>query len=98
MATIKWTKEAADWLENIYNYIAEDNVQAAASVVSGIYEKAQILAAYPELGYVHREDESGAIRVLLYGHYRIAYLYQPESVTILGVFHGAMEIDRYLPS
>jgi len=48
MATIKWTKEAADWLENIYNYIAEDNVQAAASVVSGIYEKAQILAAYPK--------------------------------------------------
>ena len=65
MATVKWTKEAADWLEKIYSYIAEDNEQAAASVVSGIYEKVQLLEAYPELGYVYRGDESGEIRVLL---------------------------------
>lgn len=36
---------------------------------------------------------------LLYGHYRIAYLYRldNESVEILGVFHGALDIDRYFP-
>lgn len=98
MATIKWTKESADWLEKIYKYIAEDNEQAAASVISGIYSKVQMLEKYPELGYIYRSHESGKIRVILYGHYRIAYLYQADVLTILGVFHGAMEIDRYLPS
>ncbi len=37
------------------------------------------------------------IRILLHGHYRIAYLIKQDGdVDILGVFHGAMELDRYL--
>jgi plasmid stabilization system protein ParE len=37
------------------------------------------------------------VRVLLYGHYRIAYVIKPDSnIDILGVFHGALDIDRYL--
>jgi toxin ParE1/3/4 len=36
--------------------------------------------------------------VLLYGHYRIAYVVTAErDVEILGVFHGGLEIARYLP-
>ena len=31
------------------------------------------------------------------GHYRIAYLIKEnEDIDVLGVFHGAMEIERYL--
>jgi toxin ParE1/3/4 len=40
----------------------------------------------------------GEIRILLYGHYRIAYLLKKDKrVEILGVFHGSLDIDRYLP-
>ncbi|WP_303702149.1 hypothetical protein [Flexistipes sinusarabici] len=43
------------------------------------------------------ENES-EVRIILYGHYRIAYLLRkPSSIDILGVFHGALDIDRYLP-
>jgi plasmid stabilization system protein ParE len=36
------------------------------------------------------------IRILLFGHYRIAYLIKPDgNIDILGVFHGALEIERY---
>jgi plasmid stabilization system protein ParE len=37
--------------------------------------------------------------MLLYGHYRIAYLRRGDAaiVEILGVFHGALDINRYLP-
>jgi len=32
-----------------------------------------------------------------YGHYRITYLIRPDgNIDILGVFHGALDIDRYL--
>ncbi len=35
---------------------------------------------------------------LLYGHYRVAYLIkEDQTIDILGVFHGALDIDRYLP-
>jgi toxin ParE1/3/4 len=98
MAKVRWSAEAETWLKDIYDYIAADNPGAAASVVDGIYEKAQALKKFPDIGYIHRSEEEGEIRILLYGHYRIAYLRRKDTdfVDILGVFHGALEIDRYL--
>jgi len=98
MAKIRWTSEAETWLRDIYGYIATDNPLAATKVVEGIYNKAQILRQFPEIGYIHRAELEGEIRILLYGHYRIAYLLRKEEnvVDILGVFHGALDIDRYL--
>jgi plasmid stabilization system protein ParE len=97
MAEIVWTSQADKWLKDIHDYIARDDADAAARVVSGIYEKAQLLRDFPEIGYKYRSEPEGDIRILLYGHYRIAYLFKrKEQIDILGVFHGAMEIDRYL--
>ncbi len=39
MAEIRWTEEAATWLRDIFNYIADDSPSAAADVVDGIYDK-----------------------------------------------------------
>ena len=98
MAEIRWTTEAEIWLKDIYDYIAHHDPSAAARVVAGIYEKAQVLKEYPEIGYKYRSEPEGEIRILLYGHYRIAYLLADHRpINILGVFHGALEIDRYLP-
>ncbi len=98
MAEIRWTAEAQAWLKNIHDYIAKDNPSAAVSVVQGIYEKAQVLRQFPDIGYVYRLEKEGEIRILLYGHYRIAYLKRREKgiVDILGIFHGALDIDRYV--
>ena len=97
MAEITWTEEAERWLRDIYDYIAQDNPDAAMKVVEGIYERAQILATFPQIGHKYREEAEGEIRILLYGHYRIAYLISgPDRIDVLGVFHGALEIDRYL--
>ena len=99
MAEIVWTHEAEQWLQEIFDYIAEDNADAAYEVVHGIRRKARLLADFPEIGHRHRLATEGEVRILLYGHYRIAYLYRRErgEVTILGVFHTAMDIERYMP-
>lgn len=98
MAQIRWTEEAYRWLRDIYDYIAADNPEAAHKVVTGIYEKGQVLLRFPEMGYTYRSEKEGIIRILLYGHYRIAYLIKTgEQIDILGIFHGALDIDRYLP-
>lgn len=97
MAEISWTREAQSWLKDIYEYIAADNAQAAVRTVEGIYEKAQVLKRHPEAGYRYESPSSRHVRILLYGHYRITYLIKPDdNVDILGVFHGALDIDRYL--
>jgi len=99
MAKITWTHEAEKWLKDIHDYIASDNPVAAAKVVSGIYKRAQAIATFPQIGYIYRTEREGDVRILLYGHYRIAYLIKErgEEIDILGVFHGSLDIDKYLP-
>ncbi len=98
MAKLRWTKEAEQWLKDIHEYIARDNPTAAGKVVAGIYNKTQLLQQFPELGQKYRSEPEGDIRILLYGHYRIVYLIRDERfIDILGVFHGALDIERYFP-
>ena len=95
MAKITWTNEAQRWLEDIFEYIAADNPAAAAGTVEGIYERAQVLAQYPEMGHRYLHSQRN-VRIILYGHFRIAYLVKDDaSVDILGVFHGSLDITKY---
>lgn len=95
MAEISWTEEAQRWLRDIFDYIATDNPQAAARTVQGIYDRVQDLARFPELG-ARYSSSARHVRVLLYGHYRIAYLIEDDgNIAIIGVFHGALDITRY---
>ena len=95
MGEITWTEEAQHWLEDIFEYIAADNRSAAARTVQGICERAQDLSTFPEMGYRYLAS-SRHVRILLHGHYRIAYLVKDDgNVDILGVFHGSLDITRY---
>lgn len=67
MAEIRWTEEAHRWLRDIYDYIAADNPGAAQKVVSEIYEKAQVLRSFPEIGYRYRAEAEGEIRIFSMG-------------------------------
>jgi toxin ParE1/3/4 len=97
MARLNWTQEAETWLRDIYEYIAQDNPVAAARVVEGIYERAQVLSEFPQIGHRYEGIADREVRILLYGHYRNAYLIKSEEdIDILGVFHGALNIQRYL--
>ncbi len=96
MAEIRWTYEAELWLKDIYDYIALDNSKAAEQVIDGIYNAAQVLKDHPEIGHKYRTPEMNDVRILQYGHYRITYALLKERIDILGVFHGALDIDKYL--
>jgi toxin ParE1/3/4 len=96
MAEIRWTEESVTWLQDIYEYIAEGDPTAAQNVVEGIYEKTQILKTFPKIGYKYRDEPEGEIRIILYGHYRIACVIKYNVAEILGVFHGALKIENYI--
>ncbi len=97
MVEIRWTLEASRWLEEIHDYIAADNPRAATRVVNGIRGKALMLHEHPRLGARYEPIFDREVRILLYGHYRIAYVIKTEQqIDILGIFHAALEIERYL--
>lgn len=97
MVNIEWTDEAKKWLKEIHEYIAIENPMAAKNVVNGIYDKAQILRSFPEIGYSFEHESKRKIRIILYGHYRIAYeILNQDNIAVLGVFHGKMIIENHL--
>ncbi|MCF6148217.1 MAG: type II toxin-antitoxin system RelE/ParE family toxin [Candidatus Kuenenia sp.] len=97
MVRLNWTDEAKYCLKNIHDYIALDNPQVAKNVVKKIREKAQILKSFPESGGQYQNLERKDVRVIYYTHYRIAYLIvDAQRIDIIGVFHGAMELKKYI--
>lgn len=97
MGQVRWTREAEIWLRDIHAYIAQNNPAAAQRTVERIYRKAEVLRDFPQIGYVYRPRSGEPVRILLYGHYRIAYrIKSGDDIDVLGVFHGALDIDRYL--
>ncbi len=97
MGEVRWTEEATDWLREIHDHIASDSPRAALQTVRGIHDRVESLNRFPERGYRHTSKSGRPLRILLYGHYRIAYSVSAErDVIVLGVFHGALDIDRHL--
>ncbi len=97
MAEIVWTSEAVECLDQIHDYIARDNAKAAHKVIAGIYDKIQMLSRQPRIGQRYAGIADREVREILYGHYRIPYLVRTEDrIEVLGIFHGAMDIERYL--
>lgn len=97
MANINWTAEGERWLKEIYAYIAQDRPDSAINIVEAICEKVELLRTFPYLGSRYEPESANDIRILLYGHYRIAYLVKSdEDIDILGIFHTALNIERYL--
>lgn len=81
----------------IHDYIAADNPEAVANILRLIFEKVNLLENFPGIGLRYLQIQDREVRIVLLGHYRIAYLIKEnEDIDILGVFHGGMEIERYL--
>lgn len=97
METIRWSAGALKQLGEIYDYIAADNPDAAGRVVDGINEKVEILLDHPRIGWRHEKIKDREIRIILYGHYRIAYQVEATNeIHVLGIYHAAMSLDKYL--
>ncbi|MYC39226.1 MAG: type II toxin-antitoxin system RelE/ParE family toxin [Chloroflexi bacterium] len=94
MGQIRWSVEAQLCVDDIFQYIAGDNPQAALRTIRGIRQQVLPLADFPEMGHRYQDSERH-VRILLHGHYQIPYLvYDNRDVLILGVYHTSMDISR----
>lgn len=80
-------------LADIWEYISDDNVDAAARVIRELYGQCEVIAQNPQMGR-NREDEFGAgMRSFPFGHYVIFYSIEGDAVEIHRVLHGARDIS-----
>ncbi len=97
MAQVTWTLRAINRLEVIKEYISRTDPIAAASVVDAIFERTERLKRFPRLGQQMLAPAERELRELIFGHYRIFYeVVSEESIEIISILHGAMNIRDYL--
>jgi len=93
MAEVRWTPQAADDLEAIADFIAEDSPHYASLFVVDVLDAVQRLEVFPKSGRIVPEANDPIIREIILGNYRIIYRVKPEIVEILTVYHGARLLD-----
>jgi len=93
MAEIRWTRQAADDLEVIACFIAEDSVHYARLFVLDVMSAVERLAVFPHLGRIVPEINNPAIREIILGNYRIIHRIREECIEIVTVYHTARLID-----
>ncbi len=96
MTRFRLSPEAAQDLADIYEYLAQDSVDAAERVRTEIYDAILGLAAMPGKG--HRREDLTSRPVLFWPirSYQVIYRPQSQPLDIIAVLHGKRNIKRIL--
>lgn len=93
MTSYSLTRLATADLDEIWEYVAQDNAPAADRLVAAFHDKFRLLARNPLLGE-RREDLSPTLRCFSMGSYVIYYQPYQSRVEIVRVLHGARNEKR----
>lgn len=95
LARVRKTALAEEDLEEIWLYIAADNIIAADALLDKLVAKSALLAYNPELGRARPEIHEG-LRSVPVGNYILFYRPEPGGIELTRVLHGARDIDALL--
>jgi toxin ParE1/3/4 len=89
---VRWTTDAADDLQRICDYIAEDRVAAARSVAQRVIERVGMLETFPHVGRPGRVEGT---RELAFPPLPYIAVYEiagdRDEVRLLRILHGAQQ-------
>jgi plasmid stabilization system protein ParE len=83
-------------LDAIWDYIAQDNIDAADRWIAKLFDAFDVLAQAPGMG--HKREDLTSFPVLFWpaGAYLIVYRVQGEGIQIVAVTQGARDIPSFL--
>ena len=96
MRKFRLTAAAAGDITDIFDYIAEDSIDAAQRVRAEIYDEMKRLAWNPRLG--HKRQDLTSRELLFWAVYSYLIIYQPDTkpVNIIAVLHGSRDVRKLL--
>ena len=86
--TIIWSPLAIQRVNEIAQYIAQDNDEAAIKWIDTIFKQVERLISFPQSGRIVPETNREQICEILYKNYRIIYRLDEQTINILTVRHG----------
>jgi toxin ParE1/3/4 len=93
--TLRWTRLAASHLESAFEYLAQDNADAAGAAVDRILSAVEVLGRHPQMGRSGRVPRTREL-VITGTPFVVAYRVRKDRIEILAVLHGARQWpDRF---
>jgi plasmid stabilization system protein ParE len=80
--------EAVIDLDGIWDFIAEDNLDAADKVIADILASIGTLLPFPNQGHKRQDLTSRPLRFILVHEYLIAYAPEEKPLWIIAIIHG----------
>ena len=96
MAQIIWTEPALSDLNNIAEYVALDNVTAAAQLVKKVFSSTKQIAQFPKSGRKPPELNESKYLEIIVGPCRIFYRIDQQTIYILYVMRSERKLRKYL--
>ncbi len=75
-------------LDEIWEFIAADSLDAADRVLGDIYEAIQTLVSFPHLGHTRSDLTSRPLRVHLVRDFLIVYAPDEKPLVVIAILHG----------
>ena len=99
MERYELTPEAVSDLFEIWNFISQDNPEAADRVEEAIFRSCDLLADSPHAGRVRKDLTSSSVRFWVvhpYSKYLIVYDGEKKPLQIIRILHGARDLPSVL--
>lgn len=91
---LSWSRQAAEDVSSIYDYIVRDSRQYALRMIERIEAAAVSASNLPEAGSIVDEYNRADLRQVLAGPYRVIYRLEPDQIVVLTVIHSARQLPR----
>ena len=89
MVKIRWTRKATEDIYALREFFKGHSEKYAEQLTEKIFEKAEYLEHYPEIGRIVPELDRPEIRELIFKNYRIVYyVVSSDYIDILAVHNG----------
>jgi plasmid stabilization system protein ParE len=96
MKSFVLTPRAENDLNQIWDYIAEDNIEAADRVLTALETAFSKLAKTPGMGHVREELADRRHRFFVVYSYLIVYRYETDRLQVIRILHAARDVQSIL--
>ena len=93
MARVLRRPRAAEDIAAVWDFIADDNPDAADQWVDQLDTQLRLLATQPLLGCA-RDELAPGIRSFPFGRYLVFYLPISDGIDVVRVLHGTRDVDK----
>jgi plasmid stabilization system protein ParE len=83
-------------LDEIWEYIAQDNIDSADRWIGKLFDAFEAIARNPGIGHTRRDLTEFPVQFWPVGAYLIIYRNQSNTIEIVAVTHGARDVPSFL--